>query len=213
MLRFTRLTGLLSFLATALLCTQAAFAAATPAAPKDFEKATFAAGCFWCVEAAFEGVAGVTNVISGYIGGASKNPTYEQTSEGNTGHAEAVEIVFNPKLVSYAKLLAIFWANTDPTDLNKQFCDRGSQYRSAIFTHNPEQAALAAASKAKWQMDPRFAGKTIHTELNVAGDFYAAEEYHQDYAARNPIRYKYYSSGCGRDKQLKKIWGVAKAGN
>ena len=213
MSRFTFKAALLGLFAAALFSGQAAFAAATPAAPKDFEKATFAAGCFWCVESAFEGLPGVTTVLSGYTGGASKDPTYEQTSEGNTGHAEAVEIIFDPKLVSYAKLLALFWANTDPTDLNKQFCDRGSQYRSAIFTHNPEQAALAAASKAKWQSDPLFAGKTIHTELNVSGDFYAAEEYHQDYAARNPIRYKYYRSGCGRDKQLKKVWGSAPAGH
>ena len=209
MLSFMKLTRTFALAAAALLCAQAVSASITQPAPKDFEKATFAAGCFWCVESAFEGLAGVSNVISGYIGGTTKDPTYEQTSAGNTGHAEAVEIIFNPKVVSYAKLLEIFWANTDPTDLNKQFCDRGNQYRSAIFTHNPEQAGLAAASKAKWQADSRFAGKTIHTELNVAGDFYVAEEYHQDYAARNPIRYKYYRSGCGRDRQLKKIWGAA----
>ena len=203
----------LAFLAGALLISQAVFAAPTPAAPANFEKATFAAGCFWCVESAFEGVAGVSSVLSGYTGGQTKDPTYEQTSGGTTGHAEAVEVIFDPKTISYAKLLEIFWANTDPTDLNKQFCDRGSQYRSAVFTHGPEQAKLAAASKAKWQADPLFSGKTIHTEVNVAGDFYAAEEYHQDYAARNPIRYRYYRSGCGRDKQLKKIWGVAPAGH
>ena len=202
---------LIALMSAALFASQAAVAAPTPAAPKGFEKATFAAGCFWCVESAFEGLPGVVSALSGYTGGQSKDPTYEQTSEGNTGHAEAVEIVFDPNIVSYAKLLDIFWANTDPTDSNKQFCDRGSQYRSAVFTHTPQQAALASASKAKWQADPRFTGKTIHTELNAAGDFYAAEEYHQDYAARNPVRYKYYRSGCGRDKQLKKVWGSAPA--
>ncbi len=210
---FSLKSVLVGLLSATLFASQLALATATPAAPKGFEKATFAAGCFWCVESAFEGLPGVTSVLSGYTGGQSKDPTYEQTSEGNTGHAEAVEIVFDPKIVTYAKLLDIFWANTDPTDLNKQFCDRGSQYRSAVFSHNPEQAAHAAASKAKWQIDPRFAGKTIHTELNLAGDFYAAEEYHQDYAARNPIRYKYYRSGCGRDKQLRKVWGSAPAGH
>jgi peptide-methionine (S)-S-oxide reductase len=186
-------------------------AAPTPAAPAGLEKATFAAGCFWCAEAAFEGMKGVSSVVSGYTGGTTADPTYEQSNDGTTGHAEAIEIIFDPKVVSYAELLQVFWSNTDPTVKDQQFCDKGNQYRSAIFTHTPEQAKLAADSKAAWAKDARFAGKTIHTEVNVAGPFYLAEDYHQDYASRNSAKYKYYRWGCGRDKRLKQIWGAAPA--
>ena len=199
-------------IALALLALSAfSFAAPTPAAPAGLEKATFAGGCFWCMETPFRSLTGVTSVASGYIGGSVVDATYEQVSNGGTGHAEAVEIVFDPKKISYAKLLEIFWANIDPTAADQQFCDRGDQYRSAVFTHDPAQAAAAAASKAKWQADKRFAGRTIHTEINTASAFYAAEEYHQNYAQKNPARYKYYRWSCGRDQRLEKIWGSAPA--
>ena len=186
-------------------------AAPTPAAPTGLEKATFAGGCFWCMETPFHGLSGVTSATSGYTGGTVVDASYEQVSEGGTGHAESVEVVFDPKKISYAKLLEIFWANIDPTVANRQFCDHGNQYRSAIFTHTPEQAAAAAASKANWQADPRFAGRTIYTEITPASAFYAAEEYHQNYAQKNPVRYKYYRWNCGRDQRLEEIWGSAPA--
>ena len=205
-------TYLKSFIALALFVFSAvSFAAPTPAAPAGLEKATFAGGCFWCMETPFRGLAGVTSVASGYTGGKVVDATYEQVSNGGTGHTESVEIVFDPKTVSYDKLLEIFWANIDPTVANQQFCDRGNQYRSAIFTHTPEQATAAAASKAKWQADKRFAGRTIYTEIAPASAFYAAEEYHQNYAQKNPTRYKYYRWNCGRDQRLKAIWGSAPA--
>ncbi len=189
------------------------FSVATPTAPAPagLEKATFAGGCFWCMETPFRGISGVSSVASGYIGGTVVDATYEQVSGGGTGHAEAVEIVFDPTKISYAKLLEIFWANIDPTVSDQQFCDQGDQYRSAIFTHTPEQASAAAASKAKWQSDKRFAGRTIYTEITTASAFYAAEEYHQNYAQKNPARYKYYRWSCGRDQKLEEIWGSAPA--
>ena len=205
-------TYLKSFIALALFVFSAvSFAAPTSAAPAGLEKATFAGGCFWCMETPFHGLSGVKSVASGYTGGNVVDATYEQVSDGGTGHAESVEIVFDPKTVSYDKLLEIFWANIDPTVANQQFCDRGNQYRSAIFTHTAEQAAAAAASKAKWQADKRFAGRTIYTEIAPASAFYAAEEYHQNYAQKNPTRYKYYRWNCGRDQRLKAIWGSAPA--
>ncbi len=205
-------TYLNPFIALALLAlSTVSLAAATAAAPAGLEKATFAGGCFWCMETPFRGLAGVSSVASGYIGGNVVDATYEQVSDGGTGHAEAVEIVFDPKKISYAKLLEIFWANIDPTVDDQQFCDQGDQYRSAVFTHTPEQASAAAASKSKWQSDKRFAGRTIYTEINPASAFYAAEEYHQNYAQKNPSRYKYYRWSCGRDQRLEKIWGIAPA--
>ena len=196
---------------TSILLTLSAFSFAAPTAPAPagLEKATFAGGCFWCMETPFRGLAGVNKVASGYIGGNVVDATYEQVSDGGTGHAEAVEIVFDPKKISYAKLLEIFWANIDPTVADQQFCDRGDQYRSAIFTHTPAQANAAAASKSKWQTDKRFVGRTIYTEISPASAFYAAEEYHQNYAQKNPTRYKYYRWNCGRDQRLEKIWGRA----
>lgn len=208
----SRKTYLKPFIAIALFALSAfSFAAPTPAAPTGFEKATFAGGCFWCMETPFHGLSGVISAASGYTGGTVVDASYEQVSDGGTGHAESVEIVFDPKKISYAKLLEIFWANIDPTVANQQFCDRGSQYRSAIFTHTPAQAAAAAASKVKWQADKRFAGRTIYTEIKAASVFYAAEEYHQNYARKNPVRYKYYRWNCGRDQRLEKIWGSAPA--
>ena len=208
----SRITYLKSFIALALFALSAfSYAAATPAAPTGLEKATFAGGCFWCMETPFHGLPGVISAASGYTGGTVVDASYEQVSDGGTGHAESVEIVFDPKKISYAKLLEIFWANIDPTVANQQFCDRGDQYRSAIFTHTPAQAAAALASKAKWQADKRFAGRTIYTEIKPASAFYAAEEYHQNYAQKNPVRYKYYRWNCGRDQRLEEIWGSAPA--
>ncbi|MBA3759789.1 MAG: peptide-methionine (S)-S-oxide reductase MsrA [Gemmatimonadales bacterium] len=169
-------------------------------------KATFAGGCFWCVEEAFDKVAGVTSVTSGYIGGNGKNPTYDEVSGGGTGHAEAVEVVFDPGKVGYAKLLDVFWHNIDPLTPNAQFCDHGSQYRSAVFYHTDEQRQLAGASKQELERSGRFK-QPIVTEIVKASTFYPAEEYHQDYYRKNPVRYKFYKWNCGRDARLKEVWG------
>lgn len=171
------------------------------------EKATFAGGCFWCMEAPFDKLPGVLSVTAGYSGGQVKNPTYEQVSAGGTGHAEAVQIVFDPSKTSYSKLLDIFWRNIDPTVSGRQFCDVGSQYRSAIFYHGEEQRRAALQSKAALEKNKPFKGAVV-TEITPAGEFYAAEEYHQHYYTKNPLRYKYYRSGCGRDRRLKELWGT-----
>jgi len=166
--------------------------------------ATFAGGCFWCVEADFDKVAGVISTTSGYTGGRTANPSYEEVSRGGTGHAEAVEIVYDPVKVSYERLLDVFWHNIDPLAKDRQFCDHGDQYRSAIFYHDEKQRSLAEASKAAVQA--RFK-QTIATEIKAAGPFYKAEEYHQDYYLKNPIRYKFYRFNCGRDARLEELWG------
>ena len=166
--------------------------------------ATFAGGCFWCVEADFDKVPGVISTTSGYTGGEKPNPSYEQVSRGGTGHAEAVEIAFDPSRVSYQKLLDVFWHNIDPLAKDYQFCDHGRQYRSAIFYHDDEQRRLAEASKA--EVAKRFE-HAIATEIVPAGPFYKAEEYHQDYYLKNPIRYKFYRFNCGRDARLEALWG------
>ncbi|MDZ4661499.1 MAG: peptide-methionine (S)-S-oxide reductase MsrA [Pseudomonadota bacterium] len=170
------------------------------------ETATFAGGCFWCMEPPFEKLDGVKEVISGYMGGPKLNPTYEEVSAGTTGHTEIVQISFDPKKVSYEKLLEIFWMNIDPTTLNSQFVDIGSQYRTAIFYHNDEQKKQATQSKENKDKSQKF-GKKIVTEITLATTFYRAEEYHQDYYKKNPIRYKYYRHNSGRDQYLEKIWG------
>ena len=186
-----------------------ALAAATPAAPAGMEKATFAGGCFWCMEQPFRGLAGVKSVLSGYTGGITVDPGYEAVSSGGTGHAEAVEVVFDPVLISYAKLLEIFWRNVDPTVKDRQFCDSGDQYRSGIFVHSATQRSAAEASIAALRAHPRFNGQTLYTEIVAAGPFYRAEEYHQDYASKNPSRYKFYRWNCGRDARLEEVWGAA----
>ena len=173
-------------------------------------KATFAGGCFWCMEPPYDELEGVTSTISGYTGGTKKNPTYEQVSAGTTGHTEAVEITYDPKKVSYEKLLDVFWRNIDPLTANAQFCDSGSQYRSAIFYHDQTQKTLAEASKKRVQS--RFK-QPIVTEIVQASEFYPAEDYHQDYYKKNPIRYKFYRYGCGRDKRLQELWGAQKNNN
>ena len=166
--------------------------------------ATFAGGCFWCVEADFDKVPGVLSTTSGYTGGQVANPSYEQVSHGGTGHAEAVEIAFDPAKVSYQKLLDVFWHNIDPLAKDRQFCDHGRQYRSAIFYRNDEQRRLAEAAKA--EVAKRFK-EPIATEIVPAGPFYKAEDYHQDYYSKNPIRYKFYRFNCGRDARLEGLWG------
>jgi peptide-methionine (S)-S-oxide reductase len=176
------------------------------AQPK-LEKATFAMGCFWCSEEAFEKVPGVVSVVSGYTGGRVKNPSYEQVSRGTTGHAEAVEVTFDPAKVSYEKLLDTFWLNHDPTVKDRQFCDSGSQYRPELFYHSEEQKKLAEASKAKWEKEKPFR-QPIVTQITKASEFYPAEDYHQDYYKKNPLQYRFYVSGCGRYQRLDSLWGA-----
>jgi peptide-methionine (S)-S-oxide reductase len=194
------LARLLIALSLTLLTVQQVSAAAAT------EKATFAGGCFWCMEAPFDKLPGVISVTPGYSGGQIKNPTYEQVSAGGTGHAEAVQIVFDPSKTSYGKLLDIYWHNIDPTVTDRQFCDVGTQYRSAIFYHSEDQRRIALQSKAALEKSKPFKGSVV-TEITPAGEFYAAEEYHQHYYKKNPLRYKYYRSGCGRDRRLKELWG------
>jgi peptide-methionine (S)-S-oxide reductase len=179
-------------------------AAGQGAAPPKTATATFAGGCFWCTEADFDKVEGVISTTSGYIGGQTANPSYEDVVRGGTGHAEAVEIVYDPAKVSYQKLLDVFWRNIDPLVKDRQFCDRGHQYRSAIFYHGDEQRRLAESSKTAVQA--RFK-QPVHTEVVAAGPFYKAEDYHQDYYVKNPIRYKFYRLNCGRDARLEELWG------
>jgi peptide-methionine (S)-S-oxide reductase len=180
----------------------------SPARGTGSAQATFAGGCFWCMEPPFDQLPGVISTTSGYTGGHKKNPTYQEVSAGGTGHAEAVQVIYDPKQVSYEKLLDVFWHNVDPTQQDGQFCDHGTQYRTAIFYHDEEQKQLAEAAKAKLQQHKPFKGEIV-TEIVPAGEFYPAEEYHQDYATKNPIRYKFYRTGCGRDQRLRELWGKA----
>jgi peptide-methionine (S)-S-oxide reductase len=164
--------------------------------------ATFAGGCFWCMEGPFDKIPGVISTTSGYTGGTKQHPTYEEVSSGTTGHRESVEVVYDPTKVSYAKLLDTFWHNVDPTDDTGQFCDHGPQYRAAIFVHDAEQKRLAEASKAALQKKMR-----VVTDILPASQFWRAEEYHQDYYRKNPVRYHFYRFNCGRDQRLEEIWG------
>ena len=169
--------------------------------------AVFAGGCFWCMEQPFEKLDGVVGVQSGYSGGATPNPTYESVSAGASGHIEVVQVTYEPAKVSYQTLLATFWLNIDPTVANRQFCDVGPHYRSAVFVADAAERAAAQSSKDALVADPRFAGKTLYTEILDAAPFYPAEAYHQDYARNNPVRYSYYRWSCGRDARLLEIWG------
>ncbi len=169
-------------------------------------RATFAGGCFWCVEEAFDKAPGVISTVSGFTGGGAKNPTYEQVSAGGTGHAEAVQVEYDPAKVSYEKLLDVFWRNIDPTQRDGQFCDHGSQYRSAIFYHDEAQKKLAEASKAALVKSKPFKGEIV-TEITKLSEFYPAEDYHQNFHQKNPVRYKFYKTGCGREARLKEVWG------
>ena len=168
--------------------------------------ATFAMGCFWCGEEALEKVPGVVSVVSGYIDGRTKNPSYEMVSSGTTGHTEAVEVKFDPAKVSYEKLLDAFWINHDPTYTDRQFCDHGSQYRPGIYWHDEEQRKQAEASKTKYEALKTFK-QPIVTPIVKASQFWPAEDYHQDYYKKNPVRYKFYSTGCGRYSRLDELWG------
>lgn len=170
------------------------------------EQASFAGGCFWCMEGPFDKLTGVVSVTAGYTGGHTKNPTYKDVSAGGTGHAESVQIVYDPRKISYEKLLTIFWHNIDPTVKDRQFCDVGNQYRSAIFYHSEEQRRLAEQSKKELEKNKPFK-EPIVTELVPASEFYPAEEYHQHYYKKNPIKYKYYRYSCGRDQRLRELWG------
>ncbi|HKQ62251.1 MAG TPA: peptide-methionine (S)-S-oxide reductase MsrA [Candidatus Polarisedimenticolaceae bacterium] len=181
--------------------------AAVPAAKT--ETAIFAGGCFWCMEAAFDDLPGVISAVSGYTGGTKKNPTYEEVSSGGTGHAESVKITYDPAKLSYEKLLDVFWHNVDPLTRDAQFCDHGTQYRSAIFYLDEPQHKLAEASKRAIEDAHRFK-LPIVTEIVAASTFYPAEDYHQDYHEKNPLRYRSYRWGCGRDERLKQLWGEAK---
>jgi len=170
-------------------------------------KATFAGGCFWCMEPPFDELEGVIATTAGYTGGNAKNPTYAQVSTGSTGHAEALQVIYDPKKITYEKLLEVFWHNIDPLTANGQFCDRGSQYRSAIFYHDANQKS--AAEKSQKAVQARFK-QPVETEIAAAAAFYAAEDYHQDYYKKNPLRYKFYSYSCGRAQRLEEVWGAAK---
>jgi len=182
---------------------------AKPVAVKPgYARAVFAGGCFWCMEPPYDKLDGVVSTTSGYIGGQKKNPTYEEVSSGRTGHTEAVEVVYDPKKVSYQKLLDVFWRNIDPTVKDQQFCDVGSQYRTGIFYQDDDQKRLAEASKAALEKSRPFKGAIV-TEITRASEFYPAEDYHQDYYLKNPVRYKFYRNGCGRDARLKQLWGAA----
>ena len=167
-------------------------------------KATFAGGCFWCMEPPYDELDGVISTISGYIGGTKKNPSYEEVVTGTTGHTEAVQVTYDPAKITYEKLLEIFWRNIDPLTANAQFCDHGSQYRSGIFYHDEAQKKLAEASKKRVQS--RFKQPVV-TEIVRATEFYPAEDYHQDFYKKNPVRYKLYRYGCGRDQRLQELWG------
>ena len=182
--------------------------AADAGEPSMLETATFAGGCFWCMEGPFDALDGVVSTTSGYSGGTLANPTYEQVSAGGTGHTESVQVTYDPQRVSYEKLLDVFWHNIDPTVANQQFCDHGSQYRTAIFYHNDTQRQAAEASLAALELSKPFKAP-IRTELSKAGAFYPAEDYHQDYYKKNPVRYKFYRYNCGRDQRLTELWGSA----
>jgi len=194
--------------ATVLLAVVPVTADNTAKGPGDrrLEKATFAGGCFWCMEEAFEAVEGVVSVTSGYTGGRKPNPAYEEVSAGGTGHAEAVEILYDPAKVSYAKLLEAFWRNIDPTTPDRQFCDGGNQYRSAIFYQNETQKRLAEESKQAVEKSKPFKDSIV-TQIVPASAFYVAEDYHQDFYKKNPIRYKFYKYNCGRAQRLQELWG------
>lgn len=175
-----------------------------PAQQDELARATFAAGCFWCIQPPFDKQPGVKKTVVGYTGGHTKNPTYEDVGEGTTGHTEAIEVIYNPQEVSYQELLKIFWRNVDPTTPNRQFCDSGTQYRGGIFYHDDQQKDLAFASKKA--IEEKYGYKVV-LEITAASEFYPAEDYHQDYYKKNPVRYKIYRYGCGRDGRLEELWG------
>lgn len=175
-------------------------------------KATFAGGCFWCMQPAFDGLPGVVSTQAGYTGGHKENPTYEEVCDGTTGHAESVEVTYDPKKISYRKLLDVYWHNIDPTVVDQQFCDEGNQYRTAIFFHDAEQQREALASKAELEKTKPFSGPIV-TEIVPASTFYPAEDYHQQYCRTHAISYGIYRYNCGRDQRLRELWGAAAGGH
>ena len=177
-----------------------------PSPDQHNEIAILAGGCFWCMEPPFDKIDGVISTTSGYTSGHKENPTYKEVSAGITGHTEAIQIIFDPNKISYAKLLEVFWRNIDPVAVDRQFCDRGTQYRSGIYYRDTVQEQAAKQSLQKLQQNKPFEGE-ITTEIAAATTFYPAEEYHQDYYIKNPLRYKYYRYSCGRDKRLSELWG------
>ena len=185
-----------------LLC----LAAVSAADAQELVRATFAGGCFWCMEPPFDKLDGVVSTTSGYTGGRTLNPTYEQISTGRTGHTEAVEVLFDSGKVTYSQLLDVFWRNIDPLTANAQFCDIGSQYRAGIFAHDETQRRLAEETK---RAVAERLGKPVVTEVAAAARFWPAEEYHQDYYKKNPLRYSLYRASCGRDQRLEALWGPA----
>ena len=204
-----RLTLLLSLALAALgaVAADSTGPAADAGEPAMLETATFAGGCFWCMEGPFDVIDGVVSTTAGYTGGTLPNPSYEQVSAGGTGHAESVQVIYDPQRVTYEKLLDVFWHNIDPTVVDQQFCDHGNQYRTAIFVRNDEERKLAEASKKQVEAQLK---KPIYTEIVQAGVFYAAEDYHQDFYVKNPAKYKFYRWNCGRDQRLEQIWGPKK---
>ena len=190
----------------AMLAGHLAVAEQPAAGPASVAKAYFAGGCFWCMEEAFEKVEGVLSATSGYMGGKVANPSYEEVSAGRTGHAESVEVIYDPSKVSYQKLLDAFWHNVDPVTPNAQFCDHGSQYRSVIFFQTDEEKRASDTSKQAIEQSKRFT-EPIVTQIVAASQFYPAEEYHQDFYKKNPIRYKFYKYNCGRAQRLEALWG------
>ncbi len=183
-----------------------AFAADTPSSNQQNQTAIFAGGCFWCMEPPFDKLDGVISTTSGYTSGDKKNPTYREVSAGSTGHTEAIQVIFDPDKISYTELLDVFWRNIDPVAIDRQFCDAGTQYRSGIYYLNESQEAAAKQSLQQLEKSKPFEG-IIATEIVAASTFYPAEEYHQDYYLKNPLRYKYYRYSCGRDKRLAELWG------
>ena len=192
-----------------LILIASGFAANANAQDKQYEKATFAGGCFWCLQPSFDKLKGIVSTTVGYTGGTKENPTYEEVSSGKTGHAESIEILYDPKTISYKELLDVFWREIDPTTLNRQFNDEGPQYRTAIFYHNPEQKAMAEESKEELSKSGRY-DKPLVTEITEAGPFYPAEKYHQAYYQKNPLPYKFYHAASGRDEYQKRIWKKGK---
>ena len=178
--------------------------AVVQASAHEMTKATFAGGCFWCIEADFDRVPGVLKTISGYTGGRTEEPTYEKISRGNTGHHEALQITYDPAKVNYKQLLTVFWHSIDPIDGGGQFCDRGDPYQTAVFVHNKQQRKLAEASKATMA---KKMGQKLFTPIESAAKFYPAESYHQDYYRKNPLRYRYYRWNCGRNQRVRELWG------
>jgi len=191
----------------AILFIACGAAAAQTTGEAKLARATFAGGCFWCMEPPFDKLDGVVSTTSGYTGGHKANPTYEEVSSGTTGHLESMQVRYDPAKVSYEKLLEVFWHNIDPLDGGGQFCDRGTQYTTAIFYHDEQQKRLAEASKERVEKQ---LGKPVATVIRPAEEFYPAEDYHQDYYEKNPLRYKFYRLSCGRDHRLEQLWGAQK---